>query len=63
MVTVRKPEAKPAKRKKSKVTKRFDSLRFLIEAGKSIPPEELAKIPTDLAANFDHYHDGTPKQR
>ena len=27
---------------------------------KDIPPEELAKLPTDLAKNYDHYLYGTP---
>jgi hypothetical protein len=33
------------------------------ELGHSIPLDELALWPTDAAANFDHYLDGTPKPR
>jgi hypothetical protein len=54
---------KTAKKPARKVKKRFDAFEYLIELGKTIPDEELAKLPRDLAANFDHYHDGTPKQR
>ena len=28
---------------------------IVVEIGKQIPDEELAKIPTDLARNFDRY--------
>lgn len=34
----------------------------IIERGKRIPPEELAKFPTDGARNLDHYLYGSPKQ-
>ena len=33
----------------------------LAELGKSIPPEELARIPTDGARNLHHYLHGAPK--
>ena len=28
---------------------------IVVEIGKQIPDEDFAKIPTDLARNFDHY--------
>jgi hypothetical protein len=34
----------------------------IIERGKRIPPEELARHPKDGAANLDHYLYGVPKQ-
>lgn len=30
--------------------------------GRSIPREEWEKLPRDLAKNFDHYLDGSPRQ-
>jgi hypothetical protein len=32
------------------------------EASRNIPEEELARLPTDLAAQVDHYVYGTPKR-
>jgi len=34
----------------------------IIEAGRRIPEEELKDLPTDLAANVDHYAYGLPKR-
>jgi hypothetical protein len=34
----------------------------MIEASREIPDEELDRLPTDLAAQVDHYIYGTPKQ-
>ena len=34
----------------------------IIEAGHRIPEEELKDLPTDLAANVDHYAYGLPKR-
>ena len=34
----------------------------IIEAGYRIPEEELKDLPTDLAANVDHYAYGLPKR-
>ena len=34
----------------------------LADIGRRIPEEELAKLPTDLAKNFDHYAHGSPRQ-
>ena len=41
----------------------FDIFEYLIERSKSIPAEELARMPRDGAKNLDHYLDGSPKQR
>lgn len=30
--------------------------------GRSVPPEELERLPTDLARNVDHYLYGAPKR-
>jgi len=34
----------------------------IIEIGAQVPPEEWAKIPKDLARNFEHYMYGGPKE-
>jgi|CXWL01.1.fsa_nt_gi hypothetical protein len=34
----------------------------LADIGNSVPDEEWAKLPTDLAKNFDHYAHGSPRQ-
>ena len=34
----------------------------IVEAGRRIPDEELEDLPTDLAANIDHYAYGLPKR-
>jgi hypothetical protein len=34
----------------------------LLEASRRIPDEELEDMPTDLAANVDHYAYGLPKR-
>jgi hypothetical protein len=36
-------------------------LNSIVELGKQIPEEELAKIPRDFAKNVDHYLYGAPK--
>ena len=35
----------------------------IIEIGKSIPEEELKKLPKDFAKNLDHYLYGHPKSK
>jgi hypothetical protein len=50
--------ARPAAPKKLKRTFWDD----LADIGKRIPDEELAKLPTDLSKNFDHYAHGSPRQ-
>jgi predicted transcriptional regulator len=34
----------------------------IVEAGRRIPDEELESLPTDMAANVDHYAYGLPKR-
>ena len=36
--------------------------QLAVEAGESVPIEEWDKLPTDGAANLDHYLYGTPKR-
>lgn len=36
-------------------------LRLTRETFGTLPPEELAKLPTDFAINHDHYIHGAPK--
>lgn len=36
--------------------------KWLIEIGEQVPDEEWAKIPKDLARNFEHYMYGAPKE-
>jgi hypothetical protein len=62
MVTERKP-VRRARKAPLKAKKPFDAFAYIAELGAKIPAEELAKLPRDLAENFDHYHDGSPKQR
>lgn len=35
--------------------------KIIRDLGQQVPPEELAKLPTDLAKNLDHYLHGAPK--
>jgi hypothetical protein len=35
----------------------------IVELGESVPEEEWAKIPTDLARNLHHYLHGAPKEK
>jgi hypothetical protein len=37
------------------------TLRLTRETFGTLPPEELAKLPTDFAINHDHYIHGAPK--
>jgi len=36
--------------------------KWLIEIGEQVPDEEWAKLPKDLARNFEHYMYGAPKE-
>jgi hypothetical protein len=61
-MAIRKPASgKPARERRAKraTTNIWEELA---ELGRQIPDEELAKLPRDLARNFDHYLDGSPKQ-
>ncbi len=63
MVTARKPAHRAKKAPAKRTAKKpFDAFAYIAEAGKRIPKEELDRLPRDLAENFDHYHDGAPKQ-
>jgi hypothetical protein len=53
------PAKAPAIPKRRKGEDVFD---YIVRLGDSIPKEELANIPTDLARNLDHYLYGAPKQ-
>jgi hypothetical protein len=61
MVT-RRASAKPKKRAKKALNPNEALWRDLVAIGESVPKELRARMPRDLAANFDHYHDGTPRQ-
>jgi predicted XRE-type DNA-binding protein len=37
-------------------------IRYMEKINAEFPPEECEKLPTDLAANHDHYLYGAPKQ-
>ena len=56
------PQKKALPRPRRAAPRPFDIFEFVIEQGKSIPAEELARMPRDGAKNFDHYLDGSPKQ-
>jgi hypothetical protein len=60
---------KPTKRKTDTVRKRKEAVqadpglwRDLAAIGRRVPKEIRAELPPDLARNFDHYLDGSPKQ-
>ena len=36
--------------------------KIMEELTASVPESEWAKLPTDLAKNFHHYHHGAPKE-
>jgi len=64
MVTKRKPASRPKKAASKRTAKKpFDAFAYIAELGKKLPQEELDRLPRDLAENFDHYHDGSPRQR
>lgn len=56
------PQKKNQPRPKRVPARPFDIFEYVIEQGKSIPAEELSRMPRDGAKNFDHYLDGSPKQ-
>ena len=63
MVTERKPITRVKKTvARPKAKKPFDVFAYIAKIGAKLPEEELVKLPRDLAENFDHYHDGSPKQ-
>jgi hypothetical protein len=62
MVTRRPTPQKPKKRTSKAPNSNSALWRDLDKIAKSVPKESLAKLPRDLAAEFDHYHDGTPRQ-
>ena len=63
------PDANIGSGAKPEVRGRSDSgnallsiIQYVEELNAKIPPRELEKLPTDLAANHDHYLYGTPKR-
>ena len=62
MVT-KKPTGKAHTTKRLRRAKPLKPLgQILADLGKKIPADEMAKMPTDGAANHDHYIYGIPKQ-
>ncbi len=57
----RKPRAARQRQAASRKRK-LNIFERIVEIGKSIPDEDLARMPRDGALNFDHYVDGSPKQ-
>ena len=53
---------KIAPRKKRDAAPRKPLGQIIAEIGMKIPDAEMRKMPTDGAANHDHYIYGTPKQ-
>ena len=58
------PKPKSAPRPKQAAPKKLKRTFWddLADIGNRIPDEELAKLPTDLSKNFDHYAHGSPRQ-
>jgi hypothetical protein len=63
MVTERRPAQGTKTTARRKRTKQVDTLAYLLRMSEQLPADEVARMPRDLAYNFDHYHDGSPKQR
>jgi len=42
--------------------RRISTWDDLLKIGRSIPDEDLAKLPPDLVKNFDHYAHGSPRE-
>jgi hypothetical protein len=62
MVTRRAVSKKPKKRAPKALNPNQELFRDLDAIARSVPKESLAKLPRDLAEQFDHYHDGAPRQ-
>ncbi|HLB24375.1 MAG TPA: hypothetical protein VJP07_09800 [Dehalococcoidia bacterium] len=63
MVTRRTQTRKPAAPREARTKKGSLSLfERLAAIGEAIPDEVIAKLPKDLARNFDHYAHGSPRQ-
>ena len=50
-----------AKKREDIEKRRKPIWQFALELGQTIPDEELAALPKDLARNLDHYLYGVPK--
>ncbi len=61
MVT-KKPTAHSSRPAKPRRKRELTLSERIVAIGKKIPPDERAKMPSDGAANHDHYIYGTPKQ-
>ncbi len=63
MVTKHSPaKKKPAARKAAPKNPPLSLWERLAAIGDAVPDEEWAKLPRDLAKNFDHYAHGSPRQ-
>ena len=62
MVTRKPIPAKPRRKAAKTLSPTEKLIRDLVAIGKRAPKDALAKLPRDLAENFDHYHDGSPRQ-
>ena len=65
MVTKRttKPAARRASPKPARSRSRGSSTwEDLLKIGRTIPDDDLAKLPRDLVKNFDHYAHGSPRE-
>lgn len=62
-MAIRKPVSRnPRAPRKRPPARKLNIFERIVEIGKSIPEEDLERMPTDGALNFDHYLDGSPKQ-
>jgi hypothetical protein len=61
-MVARRAPSKPKKRPKKALNPNQALVRDLVEMARAIPKEMRKNLPHDLAAEFDHYHDGTPRQ-
>lgn len=56
------PEKTNVRRQRQATARPFDIFEYVIKLGKSIPADEIARMPRDGAKHFDHYLDGSSKQ-
>lgn len=62
MVTRKIDKAAAPSKRSTPSSRRLSTWDDLLKIGRSIPDEDLAKLPPDLVKNFDHYAHGSPRE-